>query len=105
MVDYYLQLAFILMAKAIVWLRPFLPFICIAVAWGTLILTVWHLFTGLRQGVSNVRQLHKIPCATCRYANCSHHLKCSVQPLIAFSEQAIGCQDFEPAEQQYSTIL
>lgn len=93
--DQWLQLTFVLMAKAIVWLRPFLPVICCVVAWSAIALTLWTLFSGVRDGMVKVRQLHRIPCSKCQYATGSLHLKCSVQPLVAFSEDAIDCQDFE----------
>ena len=103
--DYTLNLIFVLLARAIVTIRPFLPVICFVFLWSAIALAVWHLFTGLRQGVKTVKRLHQIPCADCRYATCSYHLKCSVQPVIAFSEEAIGCQDFEQSEDRYIPAL
>ncbi len=98
--DQLLQLMFVLLAKYIVWIRPFLPAICFALVWGGLALATYSLFTGLRKGIENVRQLHRIPCSGCQYATGSYHLKCSVHPSVAFSEQAITCLDFEPGTLQ-----
>lgn len=104
MVDSVLNLIFVLMARTIVTIRPFLPVICFVLVWSAIALATWHLFTGLRQGMRNVKRLHQIPCAGCRYATCSHYLKCSVQPSIAFSEDAINCQDFEQRDDQYVAV-
>ena len=93
--DQVMQLAFVLLAKFVIWVRPFLPTICFVFLWGVIVLTTYNLVTGLRKGIDNVRQMHRIPCAGCQYATNSYHLKCSIKPSIAFSEEAIGCQDFE----------
>ncbi len=98
--DQMMQLAFVLLAKFVIGVRPFLPTICFVLVWGGIAIATYTLFTGLRKGVENVRQLHRIPCANCQYATSSYHLKCSVHPANAFSEQAIGCQDFEPGSLQ-----
>lgn len=98
--DQMMQLAFVLLAKFVIWVRPFLPTICFTLVWGGVALATYNLFTGLRSGIDNVRRLHQIPCANCQYATSSYHLKCSVQPTVAFSEQAITCQDFEPGNIQ-----
>ncbi len=57
---------------------------------------VLSIVTMVRQGLKNVRKMHRIPCSTCCYATEDYHLKCSVRPAEAFSEQAISCQDFAP---------
>jgi hypothetical protein len=56
------------------------------------------LVSMLRQGLANLREMHRIPCSNCRYATDSYCLKCSVHPVEAFSEQAISCQDFSPQD-------
>ncbi|MBE9064329.1 hypothetical protein [cf. Phormidesmis sp. LEGE 11477] len=94
--DQVMQLAFVLLAKFAIWLRPFLPTICFVFVWGAILLATYNLFTGFRKGVENVRRLHRIPCAGCQYATNSHYIKCSLQPSVAFSEEAIDCSDFEP---------
>ncbi|MGD1898198.1 MAG: hypothetical protein ACFB16_14735 [Phormidesmis sp.] len=94
-----------LLARFIVWIRPLLPAVCFIFLWSTVLLTVWSFFKNIRQGIENVRQMHRIPCANCRYATNTHLLKCSVQPTAAFSEEAIGCQDFENADATPSTAV
>ncbi len=89
-----MQSAFVLLAKLIVWIRPALPTICAAVAWTITAMLILNIVAMVRQGLANVRKMHRIPCASCRYATDSYRLKCSVRPVEAFSEQAIGCHDF-----------
>ena len=60
-------------------------------------MTIWSFIKNIRKGIANVQRLHRIPGADCSYATNSHYLKCSVQPFVAFSEEAIDCQDFEAA--------
>lgn len=91
-----MQFAFVLLAKLIVWIRPAVPIICAAVAWTITAMLILGIVAMVRQGVANVRKMHRIPCANCRYATDSYRLKCSVRPVEAFSEQAISCQDFAP---------
>ncbi|MEL7331819.1 MAG: hypothetical protein AAFN12_06195 [Cyanobacteria bacterium J06560_2] len=98
MVDQVLRLSFWGLARAIVWIRPVLPAVCFVFLWSTVLMAVWSFFKNVRQGIANVRQMHRIPCARCQYATNTHLIKCSVQPYAAFSEEAIGCQDFESNE-------
>ncbi len=93
-----LQLVFVLVAKGIVLIRPLLPTVCLVLAWWMTALVIWTLVAAVRSSVANVRQLHRIPCAQCRYATRDYHLKCPVRPVEAFSEQAIDCPDFAAAE-------
>lgn len=65
--------------------------------------TVWTIiFTGLfwrslaiiRQAVQHLQRLHQIPCDQCVYFTGNYRLKCTVNPTVAMSENAIGCRDF-----------
>lgn len=94
MVDQVLELFFRSIAYGVVWFKPYLPVICAAIAWLIPVLIIWNLVSAFRSGVENVRKLHRIPCARCRYGTRDYHLKCSVNPIEAFSEQAINCPDF-----------
>ncbi|MEO0886032.1 MAG: hypothetical protein AAFY54_08835 [Cyanobacteria bacterium J06648_10] len=98
MIDQVLRLFFVVLARGVVWVRPAVPVFCFLIAWSTVAITFWNIVRNLRSGIENVRQMHRIPCARCRYATDSHHLKCSIQPITAFSEDAIGCMDFETDE-------
>lgn len=50
----------------------------------------------VHDGVRRLRRLHQIPCSRCAYFTQNYHLKCTVHPCKALSEDAIGCLDFEP---------
>ncbi len=95
MVDSILQFTFIHLARLIVGLRPILPTICLVLAWAIVGMVIFSAIAMIRQGAANVRQMHRIPCANCRYSTRDYRLKCSVRPTDAFSENAINCLDFE----------
>ena len=73
------------------WLQP----ICFGVAWIVIITLASNLFQLFRDGQQRLHTLHQIPCSQCRYFTDDVHLKCTVHPFIALSEEAIGCADFE----------
>lgn len=50
---------------------------------------------GFRQGVNHLKKLHQIPCAKCAYFTGDYRLKCPVNPMVALSEEAINCRDFQ----------
>jgi hypothetical protein len=93
-----LQSIFIAIARLMVWSRPAVPIIFAVLAWSITAMLVLSIVSMVRQGLANVRTMHRIPCANCRYATENYRLKCSVHPVEAFSEQAISCQDFEPQD-------
>jgi len=64
---------------------------------------IWTLiFTGLclrliavvQKAIAHLQRLHQIPCDKCTYFTGDYRLKCTVNPTVAMSEQAIGCRDF-----------
>lgn len=67
---------------------------CISV-W-TLIFTFlsWRFIVIVKQAVNYLKRLHEIPCDKCAYFTGDYRLKCTVNPIGAMSEQAIGCRDF-----------
>jgi len=85
-------------------LQPLLIPLCFVTAWGVLILLAWNLWAFFRDSVNQAQQMHQIPCANCRYFTGDYHLKCTVHPGRALSEEAIDCQDFE-AGQPYARVL
>ncbi|MEP0748961.1 hypothetical protein [Coleofasciculus sp. FACHB-125] len=40
--------------------------------------------------------MHSVPCTNCRYFTGDYRLKCTVQPSIAQTEEAINCSDYRP---------
>lgn len=55
---------------------------------------VWRIIYTLRQGVGYVKRLHQIPCSRCTYFTGDYRLKCTVHPIFALTEEAIGCVDY-----------
>ena len=54
----------------------------------------WRLIAIARIAVRHLQRLHQIPCSKCAYFTGDYRLKCTVQPMVAMSEEAIGCRDF-----------
>lgn len=76
--------------------QPVLVPLCFLFAWSLTLLTFWSLWSAARDGISKVKTLHQIPCAGCQFFTGDYHLKCPVRPMIALSEEAINCSDYEP---------
>jgi hypothetical protein len=75
-------------------IRPLLAplgFIC---AWGLIILVVLSLWSVARDTVQTAKQMHQVPCARCVFFTNDYHLKCTVNPSVANTEEAIGCVDY-----------
>ena len=83
-------------------LQPYLAPICLLCAWGLVAIAAWSLLSMLRDGVAKVKHLHKIPCANCRYFTGDYHLKCTVRPSTALSEDAINCADYTARENPFT---
>ena len=83
-------------------LRPLLVPLCFLVAWGLVVLMMLNIWAFVRDSIARAKQMHRIPCADCRFFTGDYHLKCTVHPGRALSEEAIGCQDFEPARGAFS---
>jgi hypothetical protein len=60
----------------------------------------WRSLSVFKQAVSHLQRLHQIPCDKCVYFTGDYRLKCTVNPLEALTETAIGCRDFAPNEQR-----
>ncbi|GAB4230490.1 MAG: hypothetical protein Kow00121_59280 [Elainellaceae cyanobacterium] len=91
------QLAHISLYWLIRTVQPLFVPICFVCAWAIILLLVWNIWAAIRDGVNNARRMHQIPCADCRFFTGNYHLKCPVHPKQALSDEAINCQDYEPA--------
>ncbi len=69
--------------------------VCLILAWMLPILVLWQLSSSAIAVISQARQMHRIPCAGCAFCTGDYRLKCTVQPLTALTEAAIGCKDFD----------
>ena len=54
----------------------------------------WRLIAIARIAIRHLQRLHQVPCSKCAYFTGDYRLKCTVQPMMAMSEEAIGCRDF-----------
>jgi hypothetical protein len=79
-------------------LHSAIPLLFPVLIWALLMGFVVALLFALDDGVKRLRRLHQIPCDRCLYNTGSPYLRCPVHPLAAFSEEAICCRDFEPAQ-------
>lgn len=76
--------------------QPLLAPICFFCAWALILLVAWSIWTPIRDGVKTGQKMHQIPCVNCRYFTGDYRLKCTVQPSIASTEEAIDCIDYQP---------
>jgi hypothetical protein len=77
-------------------IQPFLVPLCFVAAWAFVLLAVWSVFSAMKDGISNAKRMHQIPCANCQFFTGDYHLKCTVHPTTALSERAIDCPDYRP---------
>jgi hypothetical protein len=89
-------LFYALIHKLIQLVQPLIVPFCFTVTWLMVGLVIWSLWSNLRNGVEQVKQMHQIPCANCQFFTHSYHLKCPVHPTEALSDDAINCPDYDP---------
>ena len=77
-------------------IRPFLVPICFVCAWSLVILAAWSMWSAAKDGIATAQQMHQIPCSGCQYFTDDYRLKCTVNPSIANTEEAIECMDYQP---------
>ncbi|MFM2062279.1 MAG: hypothetical protein RLZZ507_1949 [Cyanobacteriota bacterium] len=75
-------------------IQPFLIPICFLIAWTMMILVFVSLWTAARETVKTAQEMHKIPCHNCQFFTNNYRLKCTVNPYIANTEEAISCKDY-----------
>ena len=69
-----------------------LKFLCASLLLG---LCGWSVISPLIAAVARAKQMHRIPCTKCRFFTNDYRLKCTVNPQIANTEEAIGCRDHQ----------
>ncbi|MBV8884226.1 MAG: hypothetical protein JO235_09555 [Chroococcidiopsidaceae cyanobacterium CP_BM_RX_35] len=77
-------------------IQPFLVPLCFFCAWALTFLFAWSLWSTIRDSAATTKRMHQIPCANCRFFTGDYRLKCTVQPSVANSEEAINCPDYQP---------
>ena len=61
-----------------------------------MIIFSFSVVSAFKQGAEQLKRLHQIPCYKCDFFTNDFRLKCTVHPIKACSEEALGCTDFEP---------
>ncbi|MBD2462328.1 hypothetical protein H6G89_14875 [Oscillatoria sp. FACHB-1407] len=77
-------------------LQPILVPLCFVFAWLVMLMVAWSIWSAVRDSFTNAKQMHRIPCANCQFFTNDYHLKCTVHPDTALSEEAVSCMDYEP---------
>ncbi len=73
-----------------------LQIVCFCCTWSFILFCIWSTCRIAVKGKNQLKTLHQIPCSRCAFFTNDHRLKCTVNPLEAGTESAIGCRDFEP---------
>jgi hypothetical protein len=63
-------------------------------AWFLLFALTSTLFRAIADVIKRTKKMHAIPCSDCSYFTNDYRLKCTVQPHLASTEQAVSCPDF-----------
>ena len=77
------------------WIQPFLIPLCFVVAWGLIILIFLNIWTAAKDTVKTAKTMHQIPCHNCQFFTNNYRLKCTINPYIAHTEEAINCKDYQ----------
>ena len=76
-------------------LRPVMLPLRFAGACSVLGFVMWSLSSFVMDIVAEAKRMHQIPCTKCRFFTGDYHLKCTVNPHIANTEQAIDCSEYQ----------
>jgi hypothetical protein len=68
--------------------------ICFISAWLFLLTLGSSIYSACNDTAARAKQMHKIPCTNCQFFTNDYRLKCTIQPTIALTEQAIDCRDY-----------
>lgn len=85
-------------------IQPFLVPLCFLLGWTFIALMLLSVGTALKDGISQVKKMHQIPCANCQFFTGDYHLKCTVHPAKALSDEAIDCTDYQLVPNPFTTI-
>lgn len=75
-------------------LKPLLLPLRIVGGFSILSLCGWSIVSFVFDAIAQAKKMHQIPCTKCRFFTGDYRLKCTVNPSVANTEQAIGCGDF-----------
>jgi hypothetical protein len=54
----------------------------------------WSVASFIMDAVSRAKEMHQIPCSKCRFFTGDYRLKCTINPHLANTEEAISCKDY-----------
>lgn len=74
--------------------QPLLLQLRVVGAFSLISLCAWSLISCIVDVIAQGKQMHQIPCTKCRFFTGDYRLKCTVNPSVANTEEAIGCHDF-----------
>lgn len=75
-------------------LKPILLQLRFLGAFSILSLCSWSLISFTLDAIAQAKRMHQIPCTKCRFFTGDYRLKCTVNPEIANTEEAIECNDY-----------
>ena len=58
----------------------------------------WSSIAFLLDIIATAKKMHRIPCTKCQFFTGDYRLKCTINPHIANTEEAIGCSDCRSVE-------
>jgi hypothetical protein len=64
-------------------------------AWMLVFSSLWKTWKMIKNNLTYLKRIHRIPCVNCVYFTGDYRLKCTVHPHKALTEEALNCQDFE----------
>ena len=59
-----------------------------------LLICAWSVLGVFIDAIARAKRMHQIPCTQCRFFTNNYRLKCTVNPYIANTEEAIGCSEY-----------
>lgn len=75
-------------------LKPVLLQLRVVGACSILGLCTWSITSFIVDAIAQAKRMHQIPCTQCRFFTGDYRLKCTINPSVANTEQAIGCRDY-----------
>jgi hypothetical protein len=74
--------------------KPLLLQLRVVGAFSLFSLCGWSLISCILDVIAQGKRMHQIPCTKCRFFTGDYRLKCTVNPSVANTEEAIGCGDY-----------
>jgi hypothetical protein len=85
---------FLLILRLVGVFQSFIVPFCWVCAWVFMVMLGLTLKNTVSDLADRAKQMHKVPCTNCQFFTDNYRLKCSVNPYIANTEDAIDCSDY-----------